>query len=193
MYVRVCCESAGAATVLAKATLSDPTVPQAPTAAAIGVALREDDTLAVRDVNSGSARAEGPFNSVSVTIAAGHTGLTKTGHASSSSGGSSSSEQTSRPPACLVPVHEDPATTLASTNSLCPVVAFTSFAGQLGFKAMLHIAVFSGEGGSSAVVHNMGTTQHVVCIDVHCSALWGICYSLQPEAAAGTYFLLDCL
>jgi len=30
------------------------------------------------------------------------------------------------------------------TTLLCPVVAFVSFAAQLGFKAALHVAVFAG-------------------------------------------------
>lgn len=133
--VLLCPERADGATALAKAALPAPT---APTAAAGGAALRDDDdTVAVRDVNS--APAEGPWQSVSVAITAGNTGL---------SSSSSSTEQSLRSPTCLVPVHEDAAAALASTNSLCPVVAFASFAGQLGFKAALHIAVFGGEGGS---------------------------------------------
>lgn len=34
---------------------------------------------------------------------------------------------------------------VAPPTSLCPVVAFTSWAAQLSFKALLHLAVFGGE------------------------------------------------
>lgn len=37
---------------------------------------------------------------------------------------------------------------VAGPTSLCPVVAFTSFAAQLSFKAVLHLAVFAGGYGS---------------------------------------------
>jgi hypothetical protein len=33
---------------------------------------------------------------------------------------------------------------VAGPTSLCPVVAFASFAAQLSFKAVLHLMVFSG-------------------------------------------------
>jgi hypothetical protein len=34
---------------------------------------------------------------------------------------------------------------VAAPTSLCPVVAFTSWAAQLSFKALMHLAVFGGE------------------------------------------------
>lgn len=34
----------------------------------------------------------------------------------------------------------------SAPTSLCPVVALASFAGQLTFKAVMHLAVFAGEG-----------------------------------------------
>lgn len=106
-----------------------------------------DDTATVRDVKPAPA-VPAADNRHSVSQA----GRKDPSTGTSSSNSSSSSEWSARraAPICLVPVHGDPAAALDSTNSLCPVVAFASFAGQLGFKAIMHVAVFGGEAGLQA-------------------------------------------
>jgi hypothetical protein len=61
-------------------------------------------------------------------------------------GGSSSSSDAggSPPPSFVVLQDACPAADIAA-NSLCPVVAFSTFAGQLGFRAAMNVAVFGGE------------------------------------------------
>lgn len=83
------------------------------------------------------------------TIAADHTPDTKPArdqikkpaHAvATKSASSASSNESDFNSGATEPVTQGP----AGPNSLCPVVAFASFAAQLSFKMVLHLAVFGG-------------------------------------------------
>jgi hypothetical protein len=78
---------------------------------------------------------------------------TESGAVESITQGSSAAPNSLRPsssalganPGCVEPVSEESGPRgPIGPNSLCPVVAFASFAAQLSFKMVLHLAVFGG-------------------------------------------------
>jgi len=66
----------------------------------------------------------------------------------------------------------------AAPTGLCPVVGFSSFMGQLSFKAILHLAVFGGESTTNSrdaqqvrVWDNTGTCAGLGFFQLHCQRL----------------------